>query len=80
MVSNMHIHIYIYIYTLNVLHFWHVIYNLFHMLACFAGENGCTMNVHLLRHLPECLCNLGPLWAYSCFPFESMNGHMEHGA
>ena len=47
------------------------------MLTCFTGENGCTMNVHLLRHLPVCVRNWGPLWAYSCFPFESMNGHLK---
>ena len=65
MVSNMHIHIKL--YNLNMLH----------LLACFTGENGCTMNVHLPRHLPECVRNWGPLWAYSCFPFESMNGHLK---
>ena len=41
------------------------------------GKNACTMNVHLLKHIPECVQNWGPLWAYSCFPFESMNGHLK---
>ena len=33
-----------------------------------------TMNIHGLLHLPEVVRNLGPLWAHSCFPFESANG------
>ena len=36
----------------------------------------CTMNVHCLIHLSKIVRNWGPLWAYSCFGFESMNGHL----
>jgi len=32
------------------------------------------MNVHLLCHLVLQVRNWGPLWSYSCFPFESVNG------
>ena len=35
------------------------------------------MNVHLLKHIPNCVRDWGPLWAYSCFSFESMNGHLK---
>ena len=39
------------------------------------------MNIHLLSHLPECVKKWGPLWAYiafySCFAYESMNGHLK---
>ena len=35
-----------------------------------------TMNVHNLIHLPKVVENLGPLWAHSCFPFESANGEL----
>lgn len=35
-----------------------------------------TVNVHGLMHLPEVVNNLGPLWAHSCFPFESANGDL----
>ncbi len=35
----------------------------------------CTMNVHSLVHLSQSVKNFGPLWAYSSFGFESMNGH-----
>ena len=41
------------------------------------GEDGCTMNVHLLKHIPACVANWGPLWAYSYFHFESVNGHLK---
>ena len=42
-----------------------------------AGRRFCTMNVHMLSHLAQCVRNWGPLWAYSCFPFEGMNGHIK---
>ena len=35
-----------------------------------------TINVHSLLHLPEAVKNLGPLWAHSCFAFESANGEL----
>lgn len=38
------------------------------------GPSKMTMNIHLLTHLPECVQNLGPLWSYSMFSFESNNG------
>ena len=43
----------------------------------------CTMNVHSLIHLVQTVKNFGPLWAYSSFGFESMNGHFKkhcHGS
>ena len=41
-----------------------------------------TMKVHMLRHIPICVENYGPLWVFSCFPYESTNGFiksMVHG-
>ena len=35
-----------------------------------------TLNFHLLLHLPDNVRQLGPLWAYSCFPFEDANGFL----
>jgi len=35
-----------------------------------------TINIHNLLHLPTVVRNLGPLWAHSCFPFESANGEL----
>jgi hypothetical protein len=40
------------------------------------GERYQTLNLHSLLHLSECVRNLGPLWAYSCFPFETANGYV----
>ena len=36
-----------------------------------------TMNVHLVSHLADYVQNWGPLWSYTCFVFESMNGHLK---
>ena len=33
----------------------------------------CTYNVHASTHLPECVQDLGPLWATSMFMFEGFN-------
>ena len=33
-----------------------------------------TINIHTLNHLPHTVQDLGPLWVYSCFFFESLNG------
>ena len=35
------------------------------------------MNIHSLIHIVEVVRNYGPLWSYSCFGFESMNGHLK---
>lgn len=46
-------------------------------------ESSTIMNVHMLSHLHHCVLNWGPLWAYSCFSFEGMNGHLKqmfHGS
>jgi hypothetical protein len=54
----------------------HKLNNVF-MWPLLVGENGCTMNVHSLKHLTTCVRNWGPLWAYSCFTFESFNGQLK---
>lgn len=36
-----------------------------------------TCNVHSLIHLTECVCQCGPLWTFSCFGFENMNGYLK---
>lgn len=40
----------------------------------FYGKESMTYNFHTYSHLTECVDNLGPLWNYSNFPFESNNG------
>ena len=37
------------------------------------GKEKMTYNIHLLNHLSDTAENWGPLWANSCFPFESFN-------
>lgn len=49
-------------------------YNLILCTYIRTAERYVTLNVHGLVHLPEVVQNLGPLWAHSCFPFESANG------
>lgn len=45
-----------------------------HMFPSLYGERYITLNMHSLLHLPQCVTELGPLWVYSCFPFENING------
>ncbi|KAK0160280.1 hypothetical protein PV328_007708 [Microctonus aethiopoides] len=30
----------------------------------------------VLVHLPDCVKNLGPLWAYTCYEYENLNGQL----
>ena len=39
----------------------------------YAGTNSQTMKLHLISHYVEVVRRWGPLWAYGCFPFESVN-------
>ena len=48
------------------------------MFSELYGERYMTLNVHYLLHLSEIVCTLGPLWAHSCFGFESINGELKH--
>lgn len=38
------------------------------------GIDTVTMNIHLLRHIPNSVRNCGPLWTHSLFGFETCNG------
>ena len=38
------------------------------------GDQEMTINIHCLLHLVDTVRDLGPLWIYSCFFFESLNG------
>ncbi|XP_064403498.1 uncharacterized protein LOC135348992 [Halichondria panicea] len=46
-------------------------------MSALYGKKKCTMNFHMLSHFTECVRNWGPLWVYSCFHFESMNGQLK---
>ena len=41
------------------------------------GERHVPINVHLLIHICDCVKMWGPLWCYSCYTFETMNGHLK---
>jgi len=43
----------------------------------FYGTRYMTANVHNLLNLADCIRELGPLWAYSCFHFEGQNGALK---
>lgn len=36
----------------------------------------CSINIHLLLHLPDSVINTGPLWATSCYKYEDLNGQL----
>ena len=40
-------------------------------------EESLTCNVHSLIHLVECVRQYGPLWTFSCFGFDNMNGYLK---
>ena len=41
------------------------------------GERFMSLNVHNLTHMANCVKLWGPLWAWSCFCFESFNGEIK---
>lgn len=47
------------------------------LMGILYAPTQCTMNVHLLQHLAYYVSRRGPLWAYSCFAFESMNAFIK---
>ena len=46
------------------------------LFATLYGDQHMSANLHQLLHLPDTVRHLGPLWVYSCFPFESLNGKL----
>jgi len=40
------------------------------------GLNFCSINIHQLLHLPDCVRRLGPLWTFSCFEYENINDQL----
>ena len=47
------------------------------MCAILYGDNVMGINVHNLVHLADVVRDLGPLYIYSCFPYESLNGDIK---
>lgn len=53
------------------------------LLNCFVcqyqdlyGVQNMVFNVHITRHMADAVKKMGPLWAFSAFPFESANGRL----
>ena len=46
------------------------------LFSTLYGLNNMSANLHQLLHLHDVVKSLGPLWIYSCFSFESMNGKL----
>ncbi len=40
------------------------------------GVERMTFNVHQILHIPRCIANHGPIFKFSAYPFESMNGRL----
>lgn len=40
------------------------------------GIQFCSINIHVLLHLGNCVKKLGPLWAYICYEYEDLNGQL----
>lgn len=47
-----------------------------HFLPELYSETECTLNAHLLLHICDHVRHWGPLWVFSTFGFESMNGYL----
>ncbi|WAR11611.1 LOW QUALITY PROTEIN: hypothetical protein MAR_025791 [Mya arenaria] len=46
------------------------------MYASLYGDQHMSANIHQLLYLGDTVQQLGPLWVYSCFSFESVNGKL----
>lgn len=51
-----------------------LLYEFVRKCSTLYGLQFCSINVHQILHLPDCVRRLGPLWVYSCFPYEDING------
>lgn len=38
------------------------------------GLRHCSINIHQVRHLPDCVRRLGPSWSNTCYEQENLNG------
>ena len=47
------------------------------LFAKYYGANTMGINVHSILHLTDVVRDLGPLFVYSCFPYESLNGDLK---
>ena len=40
------------------------------------GLRFCSINIHQILHYPDIVERLGPLWVYTCFEYEDLNGQL----
>lgn len=40
------------------------------------GLQFCSINIHQLWHLSNNVIKMGPLWVFSCFEYENLNGQL----
>jgi len=68
--------------SINLIKFFHwtvnddISFNELKKFYLSKGEGSQTHNFHLLRHLTYFVQLFGPLWVYSCFGFEALNGFL----
>lgn len=53
-----------------------VLSELYHLIPQLYGFQNCSLKLHNLGHFIDYVKKLGPLWAWSCFPFEDFNGSL----
>ena len=46
------------------------------MFSHIYGSRWVTLNTHQIIHFPDNVRDMGPLWCFSCFPFENANGDL----
>ena len=51
--------------------------NIVLLMGRLYGPTKCTINIHHLQHLAYYVSRRGPIWAYSCFAFEGLNGFIK---
>ncbi len=50
--------------------------NFYQLVPELYPQERCTSNMHSLIHLCDCVQRWGPLWCYSAFGFENLNGYI----
>ena len=54
-----------------------MLFRFYELIPSLYPSTLCTMNCHTLIHLCESVERWGPLWCYSTFGFENLNGYIK---